>query len=204
MKLIAATSPFPPIHFFMQCLENESFTIEQYEHYQKGGYRNRFFIVAANGVQRITIPLKKGKNKQQTIKTIEISYEEDWNRQAWQTIVSAYGRAPYFEHYADHIQPFFTKKYTFLWDWNHDILIKIIQLLKVDLQYDFSNEYIDIYDENHTDIRHNMKPNIDIDIQKFKKYPQLFEERHGFIPNLSILDLLFCTGPRAKEFLNHK
>jgi hypothetical protein len=201
MNLIAPTSPFPPIHFFMQCLENESFTIEQYDHYQKGGYRNRFMIVAANGVQRITIPLKKGKNVQQTIREVEISYEEDWNRQAWQTIVSAYGRAPYFEHYADHIQPFFTKKYDLLWDWNNDILKKIIQLLKIDLKYSFSTDFIKNYDENVLDIRQTMRPNLDLSEVQFKKYAQLFEERHGFISNLSILDLLFCTGPRAKDYL---
>jgi hypothetical protein len=201
MNLIAPTSPFAPIHFFMQCIENESFIIEQHEHYQKGGYRNRFIIVAANGIQRITIPLKKGKNVQQTIREVEISYEEDWNRQAWQTIVSAYGRAPYFEHYADHIQPFFTRKYELLWDWNNDILNKIIQLLKIDLKHSFSNDYIKNYDENVVDIRQTMRPNLDISDINFKKYAQLFEERHGFIPNLSILDLLFCTGPRAKDYL---
>lgn len=202
MKIISELSFFPPIQFYQNCVGKEEIILEKWENYQKNGFRNRFVIATANGTQLITIPLQGGKNEQKPITEVEISYETNWQRHAWQSILSAYGRAPYFEHYESHLKIFFEKEYHNLWDLNLDVFNKINKLLKIELNCSFSDDYIKKYDENDVfDFRSQIRPNADIDTLEFKKYNQLFEERHGFIKNLSILDLLFCTGPQAKNFI---
>ncbi|MBK7873195.1 MAG: WbqC family protein [Saprospiraceae bacterium] len=197
---------FPPVQYFTKLLHYDTIYIEAQEHYQKGSYRNRCEIAGANGILRLSIPLEKGKNEQQSIQEVRIAYHEPWQAHHWESIQSAYGNAPFFLHYADNIQPFYEKHYTLLWDWNWDLLKTIAQLVGIQSDIKFTNEYQKIAPPEMLDIRNAIHPKAHRrqhdNCFKAIRYPQVFEEKHGFLPNLSILDLLFCTGPEALSILH--
>lgn len=190
----------PPIQYFTK-LCGHDILLEQQENYRKGTYRNRCYIASANGVLRLSIPLQKGKNQQQPIQSVRIAYNQPWQAQHWTSIRSAYGNAPFFEYYADELQPFFKKRYEFLWDWNLDLLQTIIELIGLETHVQYTPQYHSTPPAGWLDYRNKIHPNpkhSQPDIH-FTPYPygQIFEEKHGFLPNLSILDVLFCCGPEA-------
>lgn len=192
---------FPSVQYFSKFLTYPNILIEQHENYLKGSYRNRCHIAGANGLQRLSIPLKRGKNEQLSIRKVRISYDENWQSQHWTSIRSAYGRAPYFEYFADEIQPFFQKQYEYLFDFNWDLLMLMMDLLQLEADVKLTNQYEQRTNAEIFDFRNGIFPKKhrqkEDALFKLVPYPQVFEERHGFLGNLSILDLLFCTGPQA-------
>ncbi len=196
--LLVELQYLPSVSYFAQFTQYQSIIIEQHEHYQKGGYRNRCDIAGANGVLRLSIPLQKGKNERQLITEVKIADDAHWQRQHWQSIRSAYGRAPFFEYYSDFFEPLFQKKYIYLFDFNKDLFLLLIKLLKLKTPIGFSEMY-----DKTTALPHSI---VDGRNQSFandteKRYSQLFEDRHGFLSNLSVLDLLFCCGPEARRVI---
>lgn len=191
----------PNIQYFSKFLLHKKVWIEQQEHYQKGSYRNRSHIAAANGVLRLSIPLIKGKHQQQNIREVQIAHHEPWPQQHWQSIRSAYGNAPFFEHYADYLQPFFFKKYDSLFELNMDLLQTFLRLVGLPNEISLNEEYFKDVPASLRDYRTQISPKDtpgDTDpFFKNVKYVQVFEEKHGFLPNLSILDALFCKGPET-------
>ncbi len=175
--------------------------IEQWENYKKGNYRNRCYIAGVNGPLRLSVPLKKGKNERQPIREVQIAYDQPWTSQHWTSIRSAYGNAPYFEHYAEQIQPIFQKKWTFLFDFNWALLQILNDLIGIDTSILQTQDFQKTTDEGIDDWRNKIQPKGHLQDEdpdfKHLKYPQVFEEKTGFLPNLSILDLLFCTGPQS-------
>ncbi|MBK8566378.1 MAG: WbqC family protein [Saprospiraceae bacterium] len=173
--------------------------IEQHEHFSKGSFRNRCQIIAADGPQRLTIPLRKGKNEQQPIKDVKIAYDEPWQVRHWRSICTAYGNSPFLEHFTDKFRPFYLeKRFDFLWDWNMEMLVLTLRLLKLEKPWSLTAYY-----ENNPTNAIDLLQMLDVkqaknhDNQPFK-YPQIFEDRLGFLPNPSILDLLFCVGKLSK------
>jgi len=148
---------------------------------------------------RLSIPLKKGKNQRQPIREVRISYEEAWQNRHWTAICSAYGNAPFFEYYADYFHPFFKKRYELLYDFNLDIFNEILSILQIDTTLEFSTSFMQDTGNQLIDLRNIVHPRQDIKDEYFKivDYPQVFQEKSGFLPNLSILDLIFCKGPEA-------
>lgn len=197
----------PPIHFFTKFFQYENVIIEQFENYSKRSYRNRCHIAMADGVRRLSIPLKKGKNEQQSIRKVQIDYTESWQKIHWISITSAYGKSPFFEHYEHIFKPFYKKRYEFLFDFNYDLLKTILQILGLNTTLELTNIFLKETSEELKDFRNQINPrqfteNKDSNFKAFK-YSQVFEEKNGFIPNLSILDLIFCTGPQASFYLEN-
>ena len=210
-KILLETQYFPPIAYFSALLQADGVVLEACEHFQKGSFRNRCLIATSMGIHTLSVPLKKGKNTQQPIREVAISYDAPWQKQHWQALRTAYGSAPFWEHYSPVFEKFFTHKYPFLFDLNFDILETILKILKLNnsITISFSSDYmpqntaLPMQDEARgikgDDFRNTITPktnNFDS-----KKYAQLFEDRNGFIPNLSILDLIFCCGNQAKSTL---
>ena len=199
----------PPIQYFVKLIQLVDVRLEAHENYAKGTYRNRCHIAGANGLQRLSIPLKKGKNRQQPIREVAISYDQNWQSEHWHSIKSAYGNSPFFEYYADELRPFFKQKYELLWDWNKDLLDKMIALLGIDCVIGLTTTYTAEFEEIPKlpilDHRNSIQPKESRHKEDFSmkniEYGQVFIEKNGFLPNLSILDLLFCTGPGASEIL---
>ena len=208
-SLIIEVQYFPPIEYFKQLFQFPHVVIEAHENYQKGSYRNRCHIANSTGIQVLSVPLRKGKNAKQPIREVAIAYDMDWQKQHWQSIRTAYGSAPFWEHYAPQLEPFFLKKWDYLFDLNIAILETFLKILKLKntVNVSFSTDYEinfttkEIIDtpsgvrQDGVDLRNKILPNKS-DFQG-EKYAQLFQERTGFLPNLSILDLVFCTGPQA-------
>ncbi len=197
MKTIIESQYLPPISYFAVLLKQPSIFIEQYENYQKGSYRNRCHIATANGILRLSIPLEKGKNNQTPIKEVKIYNADNWQIQHWRTMKSAYGKSPYFEFYADELCLFFEKKYDFLLDWNTDLLRFMTENIGLPVDIQLTDNY---YKNDNTimDYRNVISPKKEnLNLFQDLHYGQVFEDKHGFIPNLSILDLLFCKGPEA-------
>jgi len=179
--------------------------MEQCEHYRKGSYRNRTYIAGANGPLRLTIPLRKGKNEQQPIDGVQIAYEQSWQQQHWGSIQSAYGNAPFFPFYADELAPLFEEPIDLLVRWNRLLLTTILDCLGLDSTLPETRTWEEQLSAGTDDWRNAIHPKEHRGRPDPKwqpnAYPQVFLEKHGFLPNLSILDLLFCAGPESVSIL---
>ena len=207
-NILLETQYFPPIEYFSQFINADKLTLEACEHYQKGSYRNRCCIATSLGIQVLSVPLKKGKNSKMLIRDVAIAYDMDWQKQHWQSIRTAYGSAPFWEHYSPVLEQFFIKKTTFLFYLNTSILEAFFKILKLNnrVNVTFSNTYEinadtpDISGQvEGVDFRNKISPKSTHFTTK--KYAQVFEDRNGFLPNLSILDAVLCCGPQTKSVL---
>ena len=170
--------------------------IEYHENFIKQTIRNRCEIYGANGKLRLTIPKKRQGSSKTLITNLEISNTTNCQKEHWSAIVSAYNSSPFFEYYKDELRPYFKKREVYLIEFNNKLQELILKFLKAEKQYNTSNEYNHVGD--FTDLRSYMFKN-----KKMKKYDQVFMEKHGFISNLSILDLLFNLGPESTDYLNN-
>ena len=190
-----STAYFPPIAFFQHLKNAEKVCIEQHEYYQKQTYRSRCRIATASGVMDLSIPVEKRNHT--LIRDIRISEHSDWQTQHWRSIEAAYNSSPFFEYYADDFRPYFEKKWLFLWDLNMELLYKTLELLDIDTQIELTKQYELKLDENTLDLREIIHPKKNISIQ-LKPYYQVFSSKFGFLPNLSIIDLLFNMGNESQ------
>ncbi|PWS29003.1 hypothetical protein DHW03_03990 [Pedobacter yonginense] len=191
----------PPVGYFslLQKLSPD-ILIEKYEHLVKQTYRNRASIYSPNGKLDITVPLVKGAKTHTIMKDIRISYDFNWQRLHWLSLESCYRSSAYFEFYEDELAPFYNQKFEFLFDYNTQILEWLLKKLKLNIELNSTAEYLDDI-EKDLDYRGMMNPKKTEDIVNNKPYFQVFEDRHQFLPNLSIVDLLFNQGPQAKLYL---
>lgn len=188
----------PPISWCAAVWDQEEIYVEACENYQKGSLRNRCHIAGPNGIQRLSIPLLKGKHQQTPVREVRIANDTPWQRLHWRSIKTAYGNAPFFEHYADGIAAFYERRYEYLFDYNLDLLQFILQKkLGWNGRLIMTNEWLPTSKWAPVmDLREAFPGEPDVLPQWYipARYPQVFEERNGFLPNLSVLDLLFCCG----------
>jgi len=201
-KIIIENQYFMCINALKNMFIYPFFKIEQYEHYKKMSFRNRCVIVGSNGLIHLSVPITGGRNTKQLIKDVKISYTDPWQQQHKKAILSSYAKAPFFEHYIDSILTLIEKKHTFLFDKNYDILVWIMKVLKNQREIDLTTEYIKSFSSDEIDCRNRWMPNnFQEEDENLIKYPQVFEDKLGFQPNVSILDLLFCEGPLSNSLL---
>ena len=203
------TTYFGPIQWYQKLYRYDHCLIEQYDSYQKQTYRNRCLIATANGIQALTVPVEHSpltSHHSPLVKDLRISDHNQWRRVHWNALQSAYSESPFFDYYADDLHPFFERKYNFLIDFNEAIRQKICELIDIQPQVEYTSSYtsaITPQTSNITDYRdviHAKHPQPD-DTFEAKRYWQVFQHKHGFLPNLSILDLLFCMGPESVFYL---
>lgn len=183
----------------------DEIVLEAKENYQKGSYRNRFRISNSYGEYDLSVPLKKGKNEKQSIKLTQISYTENWELKHWRAIKAAYGRSPFFEHYEDLIEPIFYKNHRYLFDLNFEICEVLKGILGINVKFSESKEYLPPSENLSYDLRNIIHPKPhraknDYDFMPVA-YGQVFESKHGFLENMSVLDLIFCCGPESRLVL---
>jgi len=188
-----------PITYYSQILENgKENRFERFEHYPKQTYRNRATIHSPNGKLDLIVPVKKGVGGHTKMRDVRISYEFDWQRLHWMSLQTSYRSSAYFEFYEDDFARFYEKKTDFLIDYTFSIHEYIMKLLKIERQIKFTSEYEKDYPEL-IDLRNSIHPKKAHSPNKH--YFQVFESNNGFIPNLSIVDLLFNKGPESKEYI---
>lgn len=196
---LLSTAYLPPVEYVSIVAKHAGAQLEAHEHFVKQTYRNRAVILSANGPLPLIIPLKKGKNNNQLITEVEIDYSANWQTTHWRSIASAYGGSAYFEHYADFIQPFYTARYQYLFEFNTNLLSQLLALLKIKYSLGISTEFAPISYAS-IDFRYSISPKVK-SLYPAKPYRQVFLEKFGFVPHMSSLDLLFCVGNRSSEIL---
>jgi len=201
---ILSTAYFGNIQYFTKLILYKNIFIEKYENYSKQSYRNRFEILSANGILSLSIPIKKTNELKTPISQIQIDYTENWQKNHLKSVESAYKSSPFYEYYIDDFINFLTKKHDNLLEFNTQITKEIAKSIGFNLEIKFSNEF-EIQNENFRDFRNSIHPkqkmqSVDNEF-KIVKYYQVFENKHPFAQNLSILDLLFNEGPKTKEIL---
>ena len=187
---ILQTTYFGPIQWYQKLHRFDHCMIEQHDSYQKQTYRNRCLIATANGVQALTVPVEHN-NDRMLVKDLRISDHNQWRRIHWNALQSAYSESPFFE-----------KRYDFLIDFNEAIRETVCKLIDILPQIEYTSAYNSQWQESadYRDVIHAKHPLPDNDFEA-KPYWQVFQHKHGFLANLSILDLLFCMGPESVFYL---
>ena len=207
MNLIVDIQYFPSIIFYKISYKYSHILIEQCETYQKMSFRNRCRIAGAEGAVDLSVPIAGGRDQKTTMKEVRIAAGRSWQAQHWKTIVSCYSRSPWFDYYRDGLQKLFEEPAELLMDWDLRCLEWSLRVLGMDQQVGLTDRYQKLYaPEEGADWRGRLGPkglrDIDIDgSADAGRYRQVFEERIGFIPNLSILDLLCCEGKEAIRYI---
>ena len=202
-SLIIENQYFGCVNYYLSLYKFSNITIEQYESWQKMSFRNRSVILGANGLINLTIPLENGRDQKCLIKEVKINNREDWQKQHWRSIFSSYGNSPFFEFYRDWLESFFQKKQFYLFDMNLEILFWLKARLKIPGEIRLSDSFVKEYPEGAIDLRNRWLPKNFQEGEGPILYNQVFEEKTGFQPNLSILDLLFNCGPDLKSFTSN-
>ena len=201
--VLLSTAYFAPVHFYTRFLHHSTVYLEQFENFTKQTYRNRCVISGGNGLISLVVPVVKGRGPKILIRDLQISYDTEWQRNHWQTIVSAYNSSPYFEYYEDELLPFFQNKEKFLLDYNLRIHETICDFLEIAnhlvLTDDFEKVPAGTLNLREAISPKNKKPADPV--YQPQNYTQVFNEKFDFLPDLSILDLLFNEGPNSHTIL---
>ncbi|MFZ4547110.1 MAG: WbqC family protein [Bacteroidales bacterium] len=201
--ILLSTAYFPPVSWMATALNFDDVIIEIHETYPKQTYRNRCKIATSAGALNLTIPVNRINGNHTKTYEIQIDYSQNWQLLHWRTIVTAYSKSPYFLFYRDYFEPLFSLKNDTLLEFNARVLTATIKALQsIDLQicntikYRVGDDFLDLRNEFHPKDKTNKSLTFEL-----PRYIQTFEENHGFIPDLSILDLIFNLGPQALPYL---
>ena len=200
--LIHETQHCAPTSVYSQYHLVDQVVIEAHETYQKRSLRNKCIIMGANGPITLSIPLVKGKHSSRFIKDVKISYHDSWVGNYLHSIRSSFGAAPYYEYYYQELEAILKSNTTFLWDLNQELMSFIMKRIRLDTSIIESSEYQKEYDETWIDIRSQSIKSYQPEPSQEEGYAQVFEDRFGFVSNLSILDTLFCLGPESGLYLS--
>jgi hypothetical protein len=203
MGIVVEYQYFAPVIFYKCLIFQTHLLLEQYESYQKMSFRNRCVVAGAGGSITLSVPLMKGRNQKSLVKDTRINHQHRWQAQHWATITSCYNRSPWFEYYFDDLRELYKTRFEFLVDWDFACLTWVLKQLDLKLTVKTSDAWRPTYSpEEWMDWRSRLLPNsIVAEFPDAPRYRQVFEERTGFIPHLSILDLLFCEGRNAADIL---
>ncbi len=217
VKAIISTAYLPPIDYFRVIKRFPEWEIEQFENYQKQSYRSRCHIYSANGLLPLVIPVDRSDGLSIPVREIRIDNSKEWQKQHWRAIVSAYNSTPYFEYFKDEFEPFYTKRFEYLFDFNTQLLRQIMAIMNINQEVAFTSRFRREYPDcdscgnlTHFDFRNTIHPKRDLTPKQKElisipannksnnRYHQLFSDKFGFIDGLSIIDLIFNEGNSFK------
>ncbi|UGU16712.1 WbqC family protein [Sinomicrobium kalidii] len=201
-KILIHPAYFPTIMHFVAMI-NHPVVLEMEDNFQKQTYRNRMYVYGPGGRQLLTIPVKHSKTgTHQKYRDIRIENSFHWRKQHWKTLQTAYRTSPFFEFYEDDLAPVFEKKHDFLMDLNLDTIHFIFDIFQLNPEYGKTHTYekeAAAYADYRFMVNAKEAPRFNLE-----SYTQVFDEKHGFIGNLSILDLLFNEGPNALTYIERQ
>ena len=204
MVKILSTAYLGPISYYARLLAAEEVRIEAFENFQKQTFRNRCVIATAAGAQALTIPIVH-TGSSTPIRDVELSTHGSWTHLHWQALVSSYRQSPFFDYYEDYLRPFYEHPPRFLWDFNEGLRAVVCELLDITTPVLPTKEYLPASAYNNIeDCRTLISPRTPLNVDTHfhsAPYYQVFSQRTGFIPNLSICDLLFNMGPESRIVL---
>jgi hypothetical protein len=200
-----STAYLPPIQYFVHLLGNDEINIERCENFVKQSYRNRCRILSGNGILPLIIPILKSGVLKTPVNNVRPDYSLPWQKLHLISIQSAYGSAPFFDDYAYRLNAFYSRRYDTLFELNHQLFTEILNILGLKINVIFTEEFHSPGSELLLcDYRYSIHPKIAWDADpKFypQSYYQVFNDRFGFVPNMSIVDLIFNEGPNALEII---
>lgn len=187
-----------PVSYYCKLYAYDKILLEQHEHYIKQTYRNRCVITSSGGPLQLSVPIERDDSSHTKISDIQISNHGNWRHLHWQALISAYENSAYFEYYADYFKPFYEESYKYLFDFNLKLQELVCSLIGIETNVILTDNYLkDI--EGIDDFREVIRPKITLPDATFvpQPYYQVFAERNGFLPDASIVDLLFNKGPES-------
>lgn len=198
---LLSSAYFGPVQWYQKLHRHERVLIEHHDSFVKQTYRNRCIIATANGPQTLTIPTEHNASTEGC--HTRISDHGNWRHLHWNALVSAYSESPFFEYYADDIRPFFERRTAYLYDFNMEITLKMCELLDIEPPTGLTDRYITDTGDDINDFRDIIRPKHPVPDSSFHPLPyyQVYARRHGFMPNMSILDLLFNMGNESIFYL---
>lgn len=199
-NIVIHPSYFPSISHCVAMTQSEKIVFEMEDNFQKQTNRNRTYIYSPNGIQLLNIPVKHSKETHQKTKEVIIENDFNWQKQHFKSLEAAYRTSPFFEFFEDEIHPIFEKKHHFLMDLNLETLGFISKCMRMKLDYEATTDYFQEVDSN-TILDFRTLVNGKKDKSQFESYTQVFDDKHGFLNNLSVLDLLFNEGKYALDYL---
>ena len=201
MNILLYPTYFPSISHYVAMLQASSITFEVEDNFQKQTNRNRMYIYSPNGVQLLNIPIKHSKEAHQKYKDVRIENDFGWQKNHFKSLEAAYRTSPFFEYFEDDFIKLYSKKEKFLVDFNIKCIKLISNLLDLDLDYKISSEYVEKTNDI-IDLRDLSNARKQKTIET-PKYIQVFESKHGYLNNLSILDLIFSEGTNSVLLMNN-
>lgn len=201
MNILLHPTYFPSVSHFVAMAQADTITFEMEDNFQKQTNRNRTYIYSPNGIQLLNIPVKHTNDRYQKTKDIKLETAVDWQKQHFKSFEAAYRASPFFEYFEDAIQPIFSKKHIFLMDLNFETMEIISKCLGVKLEFNKTAEY---FRETNDFSDFRTLANGKKDHSIFEPYTQVFGEKHGFLNNLSVLDLLFNEGRFSLDYLKQQ
>lgn len=198
-----------PISYYTAMAHCDVAYIEQWENYRKQSYRNRCVIASPQGKLALTVPIIKPHEDHRLIRDIKISEHGKWQHLHWNALVSAYNNSPFFLYYEDELAPFYEKKHTFLFDFNMELCKIMCENIGIEPTLELTDSYVPANDDAViNDLRESISPKIEglNQLKGYQEIPyyQVYQEQLGFLPNLSIIDLLFNMGPEGLLILKGK
>ena len=206
---LLSSAYFAPVQWWQKVYRHRDIYIERHDHFVKQTYRNRCIIATPNGIQPLTVPIEKpegGRRDKTSTRNVRISDHGQWRRIHWNALCSSYGESPFFEYYADDIRPFFEQQWEYLFDFNMAITRKLCELLNLRPSFHETSCFLSAANATSMelkDYREAIRPKHPLPDPSFVPTPyyQVYQQRFGFQPNLSILDLLFNMGNEAVLYL---
>ena len=198
MNLLIHPNYLPAISQLKLIIDSKKLIFEINDNFKKQTYRNRTYIYGANGLLLLSIPVIHSQKNRKKFKDVKIAYDYDWLTQHLKSFQISYRSSPFFEYYEDKLVDLYVRREKYLYDFNLRSIDVLFDMLQINLEYDFTKGYSEQYSDI-LDYRNNYKKlNSSF---KIKEYTQVFESKHGYIENLSVLDLIFNEGPNAINFL---
>jgi len=201
MNILIEIQSFPSIIWYKNSFKSRYTNLLSCDAYKKMSFRNRYLIAGSNGLISLSIPVEQGRNQKTAMKDVRISYRQNWQKIHRISVLSCYNKSPFLDYYRDGLEKFYSGKWNFLFDWNMEIILWLNQVLGYQGEVRVWETISEVEKQSMTDFRDQFLPKHYMRADTKVVYPQVFEDRTGFQPNLSVIDLLFNTGPGAKSLL---
>ncbi|THU34822.1 hypothetical protein FAM09_22775 [Niastella caeni] len=203
MNLLIESQYFPPVTLFKKSIEFSNIKFDVYEPWRKMSFRNRCVVAGSNGIINLSIPILEGREQKKLLREVAIDNRKPWQSQHWKTITSCYKRSPWFDFFEPELDRLYRQPVELLSEWNRTCFEWVVGKLGLAIHAD-NLQYVSggKTDPGMVDWRNKLTPkSIQTDFPNPVRYHQVFEDRIGFIPHLSVLDLLFCEGKNARRIL---